>query len=256
MRDMIKKAFDQVQADEELKAKTQAFLSQKTKGYTHKKTFHYRQLIPAVACMLLLLLGGHWLYFTPTVELSIDINPSIELGINRFDRVISVTGYNEDGRKLASSLDVKYMDYTTAVDQILQEDSIVALLSKDELLSIGVIGTDEAQSYEVYSAMESCTAKKENTHCYYAHADEVDSAHEMGLSYGKYRAFLELQALDPSISSEEIQHMTMREIRDLINSLGGNDENTLPEENYASHGHHGTGTEAECGRGNGHGARN
>lgn len=252
MRDMIKRAFDQVQADEELKAKTRAYLSQKTRGYTRQKISHYRQLIPAVACMLLLLLGGHWLYFTPTVELSIDINPSIELGINRFDRVISVTGYNEDGRKLVSSLDIKYKDYNAAVDQILQEDSIVALLSKDELLSIGVIGTDEAQSSEVYSAMESCTAKKENAHCYYAHADEVDSAHEMGLSYGKYRAFLELQALDPSISCEEIQQMTMREIRDLINSLGGNAQNILTEESHTFPGHQCPGPKAECGRSKGH----
>ena len=49
--------------------------------------------------------GGTWLYFTPTMEISVDINPSIELGVNRFDRVISVDGYNEDGQALAQLLD-------------------------------------------------------------------------------------------------------------------------------------------------------
>ena len=30
---------------------------------------------------------------TPTAYISIDINPSLELGINRFDRIVSVEGY-------------------------------------------------------------------------------------------------------------------------------------------------------------------
>ena len=37
---------------------------------------------------------------------------------------------------------------------------------------------------------------------------------EKEISIGKYRAFLELQALDPSVTPEEVQKMTMREIRE------------------------------------------
>ena len=33
---------------------------------------------------------GHWLYFEPTAEISIDINPSLELELNRFNHVLSV----------------------------------------------------------------------------------------------------------------------------------------------------------------------
>ena len=39
------------------------------------------------------------------------------------------------------------------------------------------------------------------------------AAQEAGLPYGKYRAFLELQALDPSLTPEDVAGMTMQEIR-------------------------------------------
>ena len=55
-----------------------------------------------------------------------DINPSIELSVNRFDRVIAVTGFNEDGQVLSRELDVKYKDYAQAVEQVLCYDSVAA----------------------------------------------------------------------------------------------------------------------------------
>ena len=79
--------------------------------------------------MLLALLGGRWLYFTPMAAISIDINPSLELSVNRFDRVIAITGFNEDGQALSDALDVKYKNYAQAVEQILHHDSVTALLT-------------------------------------------------------------------------------------------------------------------------------
>ncbi len=77
--------------------------------------------------------------FTPTVEISIDVNPSIELGVNRFDKIISVSSYNNDGQELVDSLDIKYLDYAQAIDQILRNESVNALLSNNEVMTIGVI---------------------------------------------------------------------------------------------------------------------
>ncbi len=221
MNDRLKQAFHNIRAEEALKNRTKAFLYHKTNGYTKKRTVPYHRLIPAIACFLLVMFGGYWLYFTPTVAISIDVNPSIELGVNRFDRVISVQGYNADGQTLADSLDIKYQSYTEAVNQILSNEAVTALLADNEVMTIGVIGSNDAQSAKILSEIQSCTAGEANTYCYYADSDEVKKAHEMGLSYGKYRAFVALQALDPAITVAEIQDMTMREIRDLMDSLSG-----------------------------------
>lgn len=172
-------------------------------------------------------------YFTPTAEISIDINLSIELSVNRFDRVIAVTGFNEDGQELSSELDVKYMNYIQAVEQVLRHDSVTALLSVGEVMAITVVGPDGRQSAELLSGVETCTAGQGNIDCYSAQPEEAATAHEAGLSCGKYRAFLELQLLDPNITPEAVQGMTVREIRDMLDRLS-------PDGGWGG-GHHGNG---------------
>lgn len=242
MNKKLKEAFAQVQAEEKLKNSTKEFLRRKTNGYTKAKTVNYRYLIPATACFLFILFGGFWwIYFTPTAEISIDINPSIELRVNRFDRVVGVSGYNDDGRDLADSLDIKYMNYADAVNLVLESERIASLLSNNEVMTICVVGPDGAQSSRILSNMERCTSGQENTYCYYAHSEQVQEAHELGLSYGKYRAFLELRSLDPDVTAEEVQGMTMREIRDFIASLASENENGAPADSDDGYGHHGNG---------------
>lgn len=91
MNEKIREAFHQVKAEEELKKRTKKFIYDKTKGYNKKHMYHiYYVLIPA-ACMLFIFIG-YQIYFTPTLAISIDINPSIEMEVNRFDKVIAIEG--------------------------------------------------------------------------------------------------------------------------------------------------------------------
>ncbi|MCI8660862.1 MAG: hypothetical protein HFG54_11580 [Lachnospiraceae bacterium] len=240
MNDRIKSAFAQVQAGEELKDKTREILVNKTGGYAEKRMIflqgrtRFKPVVSAALCLLLLVFGGHWFYFTPTAKISIDVNPSLELGINRFDRVVVVEAYNEDGQELAASLDIRFMGYKEAVSRILENEKVVALLSQDEIMTITVMESKRDQSTRILSAMESCVAKHQNAYCYFADSREVAPAHDHGMSCGKYRAFLELQKLCPDITPEEIQGMTMREIRDLTDKLP-------EEEGEHHHGKAGTG---------------
>lgn len=254
MKDKLKEVFSQIQAEEELKNRTEVFLAKKTQGYTRVKTQKRMYYVCAAACvcLLLMLLGGCWMYFTPIAQISIDINPSIELSINRFDQVISVNGFNEDGRELSNALDVKFKNYTDAIEQILNDDIIAALLSNNEVMTIMVTGSDGIQSSRILSKVESCTAGQRNTYCYFAPSEDVTAAHEMGLSYGKYRAFLEVQLLDPDITPETVQGMTMREIRELIDSLSTDGENQGFSCNKWGNGRHGYGN---VHRGGGEGKR-
>jgi len=238
MNDKLKEVFGQIQAEETLKDNTKAFLARKTRGYTKTWTIKQPYQIFAVAslCLFLILTGVSWLYFTPTAEISIDINPSLELCVNRFDRVISITGFNDDGRELSHALDIKHENYADAMEQILGNDTIAGLLSNDEVITIAITGLDGIQSAKILSEVESCTAEQRNAYCYFVSSDETIAAHKMGLSYGKYRAFLELQMFDPDITAETVQGMTMREIRDLIDNLSDDEEEESP--NGGEYGHH------------------
>ena len=240
----IKEVFSQIQAEQTLKDGTKAFLAQKTHGYTKTKTVKWQPRVFAAACvcLLLVLMGGYWLYFTPTSQISIDINPSLELSVNRFNRVVSANGLNDDGREVANTLDIQFTNYTDAVHRILENETIASLLSNDEVMTITVTGPDETQSAQIFSEMKGCTAEQKNTYCYFARLEEVAAAHEAGLSYGKYRAFLEIQALDPDITPDVIQHMTMREIRDFMDSLSADNENEISSNAQKGHGHRGFGS--------------
>lgn len=236
MNGKIKEAFEQIQAENELKEKTKEFIFQKTNGYSKVRTGNYKYLVSVFACAVLLFIGGHWLYFTPTVEISIDINPSIELEINRFDKIISLESYNADGQELIKTLNVKFKDYSEAMNQIFRSEDIISLLEKDEIMTIAVIGSGSTQSEKVLSNLQSYTEEKHNTYCYYAHSEEVENAHESGLSCGKYKAYLELKEVNPDITVDDIHHMTMREIRNMIDELSIDENNSTDYyENETSH---------------------
>lgn len=254
MHDKIRAAFGDIHAEEALKDRTRAYLAREAQGRQRRRLSGRMRLIPALACCLLVLLagwGGHHAYFTPSAIISIDVNPSLELGVNRFDRVVSVKGYNEDGAALADAVDVKYMDYTQALTHILDSDAFAPYASVDAAVSIAVFGSDEQKSSEILSQVQACTAGYRNTHCYADNIEVAAAAHEAGLSCGKYRAYLELHELDPAVTPEDVQGMTMREIRDRIAALSGGSDAVQPQGTDVSSGsgHHGSGA------GNGNGKR-
>ena len=237
----IKDAFQKIKAEDKLKAETKAFVYKEMAKRSRIKHLYKRKLIYAVSLSMVLLLclaGGYNLYFTPTAVISMDINPSIELDINRFDKVIDIIGYNEDGAQLAKSLDVLYLNYDQAIDAVIQSEQVANCLAQDEFLSIAVVQIDEEQGEDILQYVSACTANHANTHCYGVNQEEVEAAHDHGLSYGKYNAYLELSKyLD--IAPEEAAEMTMRELQDLLAQYTAN---TSLNQHYSSehgHGNHG-----------------
>ena len=61
---------------------------------------------------------------------------------------------------------------------------------------------------EILAQVEDCAG---GAACTLTSEEEMAAAQEAGLPYGKYRAFLELQALDPSLTPEDVAGVTMQE---------------------------------------------
>lgn len=237
----LNEAFDAVRAGEALKTQTAQAVVREMRGGAARR--RGRRLLPALAVAVCLLvaagLGGHALYYTPTTVLSIDINPSLEMDINRFDRVIALNGYNDDGAALAAALDVQNLRYDAAVDALLANATIADCLARGEELAIAVVQAqdDAAQSGAVLDYVSGCTDRHENAHCYAMEAGDAQlaEAHEAGLSCGKYHVYQELLAYDPSLTAEEARQMTMRELRDLLAQYQG-EAGTDPGANGAQQG--------------------
>ena len=105
----LQRSLSHVTAREESKERLRESLSARQGG-------RFRPLASALACLLLMLGVGFWqLWRTPVSYISIDINPSIELALNRLDRVVAVTAYNEDGAAVAQGLSLENRPYQQAM---------------------------------------------------------------------------------------------------------------------------------------------
>lgn len=225
MDNRLKAAFDSLQADEALKQKAWESVQQKRK----KRRPYYGRLVPAF-CLLLLCLGfGTWrLYAAPVAHITIDINPSVELQINRWDKVVDVKGLNPDGEALAQSLSVRFWDYPQAVEEILQTPLVEEAVAQGETLAVGVMGDDPQRREEMLEVLASCPGMGQNAYCYGADTEQMEKAQEAGLPCGKYQAFLEWQALDPNATVEQARTMTMSQLRQKIAELSGESQTQAP----------------------------
>lgn len=221
MHEEIKTAFDQIKAEEQLKQKTKNYIESQYLKHSKIKSFLKRRYVSLACTCVILFCGviGYHFYFTPTSVISIDINPSIELEVNCFDQVISAKGYNDDGKKLLKSLSIEYTDYDHAIDAIMESQTIQDCMKNNEYLSIAVVNISSQQSEEIIRYVNDCHYY-DNSDCYSLTMDDVEEAHEMGLSYGKYQLYQQIKAVNDDITAEEIQNMSMKEIRLLMEQLG------------------------------------
>lgn len=276
----VREAFDAVRADDELREKTFELVRARaregaagTTAPSRPRAAASRRLtlagvpvrLAAAACFVLALVlgGGSWVYLTPTALISVDVNPSVELGVNRFDRVISSKGTNDDGRALLESVDVWNLTYDEAVDALLSSEVVAQILADDGVAEVTVVSSEDDQGTRLLEGVEACTAGRGNTYCHAATEQEAAEAREAGLSCGKYLALVELQSLDPSITADDVRDMSMREIRDLIAELGGSSSGAGSGSGGGSghgasesHGGHGAGAGAGAGNGARHCVKN
>lgn len=233
LNNRIKDTFNNIHAESELKEETKNFILNKTKNNKLYNISTYKKVIPVIICFIFVVIGfsGYKIYFTEASIISIDINPSLELNLNRFGKVISVKSYNDDGYNILKDIDIKYMDYRSAIEKILKTQSMSDYLSENEMLSIAVVGKNEQESRKILDNIQNCVPKQKNICCYAGNSDDVKEAHSAGISVGKYRAFLELQEVNPDVTLDDIKELTMRQIRDMINKSSDNKEHHNNNEN-------------------------
>lgn len=150
-----------------------------------------------------------------TSYISIDVNPSMELCLNKYDRVVNVIAYNEDAQRVIDCLNLKNKFYTDALEEILHNDVFCSYWGDESDLVFTIVSDKE----EILRAgIESCTQGVEH-HGTINCSDNVTRqiAHENHCSVGKYTAYEELVQYDDTVTIEECKDMSMYEIHNRIN---------------------------------------
>lgn len=207
--------------------------------------------IVAAAAAALVITGGigGYAYYTPYGTVSLDVNPSIEYTINRFDRVLDVTGINDDGDDILFGLDTKSLinrNIETAIEDTIEQIDAEGYFSDEDgnYVVLTANTKEEAHTDTLLSNLDNNVKQRENLEpiSFKVSDDEITEAHSQGISPGKKMMVDRLEG----VSDEKIDRgeWNRRSVRDIVNEYDrirdGADkikapledgQNTLPDNN-------------------------
>ena len=146
----------------------------------------------AAALFLFVSLGVSYVTLKPYGVVSLDVNPSIEFTINRFDRVLNLSGVNDDGRDIVACIDEKkliYKNIEQAIDITLDTLRAEGYLKeeKDNYVVVAANTVKEDHTDKLVGKLDQSISSKDNVESIAMKAsdDELMEAREMGTTAGK-----------------------------------------------------------------------
>lgn len=220
----VKDALDAISPDQALIYRTELLLMA---SHKRKKISLYKNL--TIAATLLCVVGaffvtGYVYYQTPVNYIDIDINPSLELGINSFDRVVDVRLFNDDAEALIEEDALRGRSPAEAVSLILAaaEDQGCLSSRKEGVVSLALCGSE---TKKCLALLESCsasiTAQYTDVALYKAAlpGEVREEADSESISAGKLYLIKRLQALDRTVTVSAYRDKSITEIFQRLTAL-------------------------------------
>ena len=176
-----------------------------------------------VACTVLSSGGGAYAYTTaPVAYVSMDINASVELGVNVFDKVVSVEAYNDDGKKIIEGIDLRNYPIGNAISKLVSNAISEGYIKEDGSSAIEI--TTSTDKEKIASKLEESLkeAADETLSNNDVEADietkdvalaRRDEARKLGITPGKLNLIQKLQELDANITVEDYKDRSVKEIQ-------------------------------------------
>lgn len=192
-----------------------------------KSQQHWRFQFAMLAACLLLTVGISLVYVQSTVYATIhlDVNPSIEIEINRFQQVLSITGENDDGDAVVNALQKQIHPSirTTLTDTIQQLGTLGYLSTENEnavLLSVDGKDSKVSQklanhfSQELSQAMDSQAFSGNIVSQTILHdAPDIENlADDMHISKGKATLIYNIANQNHDLAEKDLANMNIQEI--------------------------------------------
>lgn len=166
------------------------------------------------ACLTAAVLGSGYVWFDQTAVVSLDVNPSVELGLNRLERVVSVTARNDEGQALLADSTVKGLPVDRAVEELLGSGYLSPYLEQNGYVTLSVQSDSGALAGRLNAAAVTAVGTEYQVECHQVDSATLEAAHHYGVTAGKYLALLELQQADPALDIRDYLHCGIGEIRE------------------------------------------
>ncbi len=188
--------------------------------------------VGAVAACLILasgVFGGA--YYSNNIRVDsivdIDVNPSIELLVNKKDTVIDVRAVNEDATALLDGMNLKKTELKVAVNAIIGSMVKQGYIVDDASgILVTVKNDNEAKAQKLRNGIvadidTSLDAMNINASVFTHTTNKYDEAEKFaqdnGISFGKSVFVLNLAAKDAALAAVDLAKMSLREIAELVN---------------------------------------
>ena len=208
------------------------------------------------ACLALVacLIGGVADFLRPVAYVGIDVNPSVELTLNRFDVVVGTCALNDDGQRALDEAPCMWRAFDDAARGL--DGAMRAIAGEGAVVEVSIDCDNENRYAALAAQSNDCFGCNGEAHCDRTNAEERQAAHNSGMGVAKYRAYQALQEAGVDISAEECASMSMRELRNML-AKNGIDESEGDGEHTGMG--NGQSAGAHCGnsaKGHGHGNGN
>lgn len=177
------------------------------------------------ACLTLVacLIGGVADFLRPVAYVGIDVNPSVELTLNRFDIVVGTCALNDDGQRALDEAPCMWRAFDDAAREL--DGAMRAIAGEGAVVEVSIDCDNESRYAALAAQSDTCFGCNGEAHCDRTSTEERQAAHDSGMGVAKYRAYQALQEAGIDISAEECASMSMRELRDMLaeNGIDAND---------------------------------
>lgn len=154
-----------------VKVKTSVKLPKIGETYTgiQKKERNYLKYLTTAAVFLFIIAcGSGYAYYTPVATIDVSINPSIEMKINRFDRIIKSVPLNADGKVLLKSMQLTNRNIDEAlisvVDQAKKDKFITDNYNEQgKTISVKILANDSKEIINIKNFEQYINKNKINT---------------------------------------------------------------------------------------------
>ena len=197
-----------------------------------KKTTKRRWTSLIAACLAVMLLGGGLFYQRANAVasvVSLDVNPSIELKVNRSEKVLVCTPLNEDAKAILADMsngaDLKGAKLDVAVNAIvgsLVRNGYLDSISSAIMISVEDKDTARAEKLqrELTNAVDGVLQMSEAkasvlTQTLTQDAAREQQARENNISTGKAALVNRVLAINPSLKFDALAKLSVEELKDL-----------------------------------------
>lgn len=186
-----------------------------------------------------------WAYKTPYSYVSLDVNPSIEYSLNRFNKVISITAVNDDGQEILNELGLDKLEneniedaVTETVNQISKngyfdnsidndiEGGIIIATSGEDLEKSGELAEKLQKSLE--NEIEEI-GKDVNLEAISVELERVQKAKELGVTPGKLNLVEKLKNSSVDPESILLEDWLNKPVKDIMSAIKENKKSKIEQ---------------------------